>query len=168
MGRPESHQGGKHRLPVEKFSRRFATVEQPDQCESDRRVDIVVGKHRAIKIQFRRDPFQEQRSFLGRQRGASDHHALQLSVGKRYWGCPTSAMRRCVRLLSRLFSLRAARSGVLSGRITFEVAPDCAQWGTEIAGKVKAWVKALTGPTSVPGKYLQVPFRRRCSPQRTR
>ena len=40
--------------------------------------------------------------------------------------------------------------------ITFEVAADRAQWGTEIAGKVKAWAKALIGPTSLPGKYPQL------------
>jgi hypothetical protein len=30
---------------------------------------------------------------------------------------------------------------------------DRAHWGVEIAGKVKAWAKALFGPTSAPGKY---------------
>jgi hypothetical protein len=44
----------------------------------------------------------------------------------------------------------------LGARITFEIAPDRAQWGIEIAGKVKAWAKALTGPTSLPGKYPQL------------
>jgi hypothetical protein len=46
--------------------------------------------------------------------------------------------------------------GVERARITFEIAPDRAQWGIEIAGKVKAWAKALTGPTSLPGKYPQL------------
>jgi len=41
-------------------------------------------------------------------------------------------------------------------RITFEIASDRARWGTEIAGKVKAWAKALTGPTSPQGKYPQL------------
>jgi len=41
-------------------------------------------------------------------------------------------------------------------RITFEIAPDRSGWGTEIAGKVRAWAKALTGPTSLPGKYPQL------------
>jgi len=40
--------------------------------------------------------------------------------------------------------------GAERARITYEVAPDRAQWGTEIAGKVRAWAKALTGPTSLP------------------
>ena len=46
--------------------------------------------------------------------------------------------------------------GVERARITFEIASDRAQWGTEIADKVKAWAKALTGPTSPPGKYPQL------------
>jgi hypothetical protein len=31
-----------------------------------------------------------------------------------------------------------------------------ARWGTEIVGKVKAWAGALTGPTSLPGKYPEL------------
>ena len=46
--------------------------------------------------------------------------------------------------------------GAERARITYEVAPDRAQRGTEIAGKVRAWAKALTGPTSLPGKYPQL------------
>jgi hypothetical protein len=29
-------------------------------------------------------------------------------------------------------------------------------WGTEIAGKVKAWAKALNGPAGLAGKYPQL------------
>ncbi len=43
--------------------------------------------------------------------------------------------------------------GVEHAKITFEIAPDQAHWGVEIAGKVKAWAKALFGPTSAPGQY---------------
>jgi hypothetical protein len=46
--------------------------------------------------------------------------------------------------------------GVERARIGFAVAPDQGHWGTEIAGKVKAWAKAITGPTSVPGRYPQL------------
>jgi hypothetical protein len=46
--------------------------------------------------------------------------------------------------------------GVERARIAFEIAPDLSHWGAEIAGKVKAWAKALTGPTSLPGKYPQL------------
>ena len=76
MGRPESS--------VEKLSRRF--VDQPRQPGSDRRLDIGVGEHRATKIEFPRDPLQEQRSFFRLQRASGDHHHAQLSVGKRYRG----------------------------------------------------------------------------------
>jgi hypothetical protein len=48
------------------------------------------------------------------------------------------------------------RSG--AAKITFEIAPDQAHWGVEIAGKVKAWAKALLGPTSSPGKYPRLMY----------
>ena len=41
-------------------------------------------------------------------------------------------------------------------RIDFEIAPDRGQWWTEIPGKVKAWAKAIVGPTSNPGTYPQL------------
>jgi hypothetical protein len=59
-------------------------------------------------------------------------------------------------LVAALFAEGRQLRGVERARITFEIAPDRAQWGTEIAGKVKAWAKALTGPTSPPGKYPQL------------
>src|SRR5262245_26697474 len=54
-------------------------------------------------------------------------------------------------LVAALFAEGRQLRGVERARITFEIASDRAQWGTEIAGKVKAWAKALTGPTSPPG-----------------
>jgi hypothetical protein len=53
-------------------------------------------------------------------------------------------------LVAALFAEGRQLRGVERARITFEIASDRAQWGTEIAGKVKAWAKALTGPTSPP------------------
>ena len=35
---------------------------------------------------------------------------------------------------------------------SFEIAPDQSRWGVDIQGKVKAWAKALSGPTSTPGE----------------
>jgi hypothetical protein len=58
--------------------------------------------------------------------------------------------------VATLFAEGREFRGAERARITYEVAPDRAQWGTEIAGKVKAWAKALTGPTSPPGKYPQL------------
>jgi hypothetical protein len=58
--------------------------------------------------------------------------------------------------VAALFTEGRQVDGVERARITFEIAPDRAHWGVEIAGKVKAWAKALTGPTSLPGKYPQL------------
>ena len=46
--------------------------------------------------------------------------------------------------------------GVERAKITYEIAPDLGHWGVEIIGKVKAWAKAISGPTSPPGKYPQL------------
>ncbi len=40
--------------------------------------------------------------------------------------------------------------------ITFDVADDLAYWRAEIPGKVKASAEALTGPTTPPGKRVQL------------
>ena len=37
--------------------------------------------------------------------------------------------------------------GVERAKITYEIAPDLGHWGVEIIGKVKAWAKAISGPT---------------------
>jgi hypothetical protein len=59
-------------------------------------------------------------------------------------------------LIAALFDEGRQVRVVDRARIAFEIAPDCSHWGTEIAGKVKAWAKALTGPTSPPDKYPQL------------
>jgi hypothetical protein len=59
-------------------------------------------------------------------------------------------------MVGALFAEGRQVRGVERARITFEIAPDLSSWGTEIAGKVKAWAKALTGPTSVPNKYPEL------------
>ena len=59
-------------------------------------------------------------------------------------------------VVAALFAEGRQLQGVERARITFDIAPDLAQWGTEIVGKVKAWAKGLTGPTSLPGKYPQL------------
>src|SRR6202048_3900184 len=46
--------------------------------------------------------------------------------------------------------------GIERAKITYEIAPDLGHWGVEIVGKVKAWAKAIIGPTSPPGKYPQL------------
>ena len=46
--------------------------------------------------------------------------------------------------------------GIERANITYEIAPDLGYWGVEIVGKMKAWAKAIIGPTSPPGKYPQL------------
>ena len=38
------------------------------------------------------------------------------------------------------------------GAFSFQIAPDQSRWSVDIPGKVKAWAKALSGPTSAPGE----------------
>jgi hypothetical protein len=58
--------------------------------------------------------------------------------------------------VAALFTDGRQLRGVERAHITFEIAADRAHWGAEIAGKVKAWARALTGPTSLPGRYPQL------------
>jgi hypothetical protein len=46
--------------------------------------------------------------------------------------------------------------GIERAHIRYEIAPDLGHWGVEIVGKIKAWAKAINGPTSPPGKYPQL------------
>ena len=46
--------------------------------------------------------------------------------------------------------------GIERANITYEIAPDLGHWGVEIVGRLKAWAKAIIGPTSPPGKYPQL------------
>jgi hypothetical protein len=43
--------------------------------------------------------------------------------------------------------------GIERAEIRYEIALDLGHWGVEIVGKVKAWAKAISGPTS---KYPQL------------
>ncbi len=74
--------------------------------------------------------------------------ALQRILGGHAGGFPAQ--------LGALFTGGRQSRGVERALIHFDIAPDRAQWGTEIAGKVKAWARALTGPTSLPGRYPQL------------
>jgi len=65
---------------------------------------------------------------------------------------PAPLRRRDI-LLYKILRAQPQARGVERAKITFEIAPDQAHWGVEIAGKVKAWAKALLGPTSTPGNY---------------
>ena len=87
-------------------------------------------------------------AFIDDQADERQAEALPLILGGRAGGFPAE--------LAALFTGGREMRGVERAKITFEIAPDRARWGTEIAGKVKAWAKALTGPTSPLGKYPQL------------
>ena len=74
--------------------------------------------------------------------------AIPLIMGGRVGGFPAR--------VAGLFAAGRQLIGVERAKITWEIAPDRGSWGCEIAGKVKAWAKALVGPTSNPGKYPQL------------
>jgi hypothetical protein len=71
--------------------------------------------------------------------------ALAAIIGGRAGGFPGS--------VSALFTGGRKVIGSERAKITFEITPNQSRWGVDIAGKVKAWAEALTGPTSNPGEY---------------
>jgi hypothetical protein len=74
--------------------------------------------------------------------------ALPVIIGGRAGGFPA--------LVNECFAGGRQSRGVERAKITYEIAPDLGHWGVEIIGKVKAWAKAISGPTSPPGKYPQL------------
>ena len=86
--------------------------------------------------------------FIDDQADERQAEALPLILGGRAGGFPAQ--------LAALFTGGREIRGVERAQITFEIAPDRARWGTEIAGKENARAKALTGPTSPLGKYPQL------------
>ena len=55
--------------------------------------------------------------------------------------------------VSALFTGGRKVIGTERAKIAYEITPNQSRWGVDIAGKVKAWAEALTGPTSNPGEY---------------
>jgi hypothetical protein len=86
--------------------------------------------------------------FIDERADARQAEALPLIFQGRAGGFPAQ--------VAALFTEGRQLRGVERAHITFEIAADRAHWGAEIAGKVKAWAKALTGPTSLPGRYPQL------------
>lgn len=74
--------------------------------------------------------------------------ALPKIFGGRVGGFPAQ--------VAGLFTEGRKVTGIERAVIRYEIAPDLSGWGCEVAGKVKAWAKALTGPTSNPGKFPQL------------
>ena len=58
--------------------------------------------------------------------------------------------------VNECFAAGRQSRGIERAKITYEIGPDLGHWGVEIVGKVKAWAKAIIGPTSLPGKYPQL------------
>jgi hypothetical protein len=88
--------------------------------------------------------------FIDERADERQAEVLPMIFGGRVGGFPAQ--------VAALFTQGRKVVGVERAKIAFEIAPDRASWGTEIAGKVKAWAKALTGPTSVPGKYPELHY----------
>ena len=82
--------------------------------------------------------------FFDERADERQHEALQSIFGGKAGGWPAG--------LAALFEVR----GTEVAPITFEVADDLAFWRAEVPGRVVAEAEALTGPTTPPGKRVQV------------
>jgi hypothetical protein len=83
--------------------------------------------------------------FIDERADDAQGDALATIIGGRAGGFPGS--------VSALFTGGRKVIGSERAKITFEITPNQSRWGVDIAGKVKAWAEALTGPTSNPGEY---------------
>ena len=86
--------------------------------------------------------------YIDERADARQAEVLPLIFGGRVGGFPQR--------WGELFGEGRQTLGVERARIDFEIAPDRAHWGVEIGNTVKAWAKALVGPTSNPGKFPQM------------
>jgi hypothetical protein len=71
--------------------------------------------------------------------------ALPIIIGGKAGGFPGK--------VNALFTGGRHLRGIERAKISFEITPNQSRWGVEVPDKVKAWAKALTGPTSNPGEY---------------
>ena len=108
------------------------------------------GSRRAVTLSSSSSPINPLRTRRLIDERANDQQTESITPHLRRPG------RRFAALVAALFAEGRQVRGVERARIFFDIAPDRSHWGTEIAGKVKAWAKALTGPTSVPDKYPQL------------
>src|SRR5271168_1680450 len=74
--------------------------------------------------------------------------ALPAIIGSRAGGFPG--------WVNECFAGGRQSRGIERAKINYEIAPDLGHWGVEILSKIKAWAKAISGPTSPPGKYPQL------------
>lgn len=83
--------------------------------------------------------------FIDERADPRQREALQMIFGGQAGGWPS--------LFAKLI---AEVKGIEFAPITFQVADDLAFWRAEIPGKLLASAEALSGPTSLPGKRVQV------------
>jgi hypothetical protein len=83
--------------------------------------------------------------FIDSRADEKQRQALQTIFGGQAGGWPAN-------LMASIAEIR----GVEVAPIEFEVAGDLAHWRAAIPGKVEARAEALTGPTTLPGKRVQV------------
>jgi hypothetical protein len=83
--------------------------------------------------------------FIDESASDAQAEALMTIFGGRTGGFPSE--------MSGLFTGGRKVVGTERAKITYEITPNQSRWGVDIAGKVKAWAEALTGPTSNPGEF---------------
>lgn len=83
--------------------------------------------------------------FLDERADERQRNALQMIFGGRVGGWP-----------AKFASLIGEVRGMEFARITFHVDDDLASWRAEIPGKLRSSAEALGGPTTPPGKRVQV------------
>jgi len=149
-----------------------------------RRIDVNVAVPKAADRPSQKEPAQDEKRDQHNEADQQTHEVDGGGAGTIAGGPIAHRVRRppvlpastrpTVVLVPALVALTPSMQSLLASRLPFAQpssftwrqlppaptpnipAPDRAQWGTEIAGKVKAWAKALTGPTSLPGKYPQL------------
>ena len=83
--------------------------------------------------------------FIDESASDAQAEALMTIFGGRAGGFPSE--------MSGLFTGGRKVVGTERAKITYDITPNQSRWGVDIAGKVKAWAEALTGPTSNPGEF---------------
>ena len=140
----------------------FAQAPDNRFCESVLFWHVREGRYGDVKLDglsFVRIGRWEGDIWAGQAKGAAgfyvDEHAderqaeaLPLIIGGRVGGFPA--------FWGGMYPEGRQSLGVERAKITFEIAPDLGHWGVEIAGKVKAWARAISGPTSLPGTFPQL------------
>ena len=98
-----------------------------------------------------------QREYLGRADESVDGDVHRRTRGRAATGSAADDLRWARRRLAGTFANFIGEvRGMEFARIDFHVDDDLASWRAEIPGKVKSSAEALGGPTTPPGKRVQV------------